>query len=389
MNYDLSQILTAFLPELKFKADNFTSVLDTELVGVSTSGKYYNSGVNPLITVKNLLAYMPPIDEWSVSAWSGATTYSIGDLVTSTSKYYVSLQNSNLNHAVSSATWWKETTLQSVWIKNKLNGVFETVLSKSILANKLFDHCKLYTIADDSDEITNSGNYVGFEIRPKSSEHLRVILNRIAGQFSGAENLTLYLYNQNTLVTSFNITTVAKELSFTDITDISISGEGRWFLFYNQDGLTGEAYNYPITGTKYVDILSFEIPNTTTDFVNTVVSYGTNNYGLGLDFSVFADLTPFILANKQMFAECIQFQWQYEVLNMFLFNPDVMINNNQRNIDRNVIRENLLIELRGDQRHSLSSQMDRAYKTLVKSLDFGEIALSGENNSYVQFNSYG
>jgi hypothetical protein len=389
MNYDLSLIQPAFLSELKFRPDNYTSVLDSSLVGNSNSGKYYNSGVNPLITLRNVLAFMPLASEWVISAWSALATYSKGSLVTSNSKYYVSLINTNLNHAVTSTAHWLETTLESVWIKNKLYGLFETVLSKSILANKLFDHVKLYNITDNSDLIVNAGKYVGFEIRPTSSEHLKIIINRIAGQFSEDENPTLYLYNQNTLVTSFEITTIAKQFQFTDITDVSISGEGRWFLFYNQDDLTGQAYNWPLHSTKYVDILPFEVPNTTTDFVNTVNSYGINSYGLGIDFSVFADLTPFILTNAQMFAECIHLQWQYDVFEMFLMNPDVKINMNQRNIDRDQVRELLLVDLKGETKHSLVSMLDRAYKTLIKSLDFGEVALPGENDNLITYNSIG
>jgi hypothetical protein len=196
------------------------------------------------------------------------------------------------------------------------------------------------------------------------------------------------LYNQNTLVKTFSITTIAKEFSFTDITDITISGEGRWFLFYDQDSLSGEAYNWPVRSTRYVDILPFEVPNTTIDFTS-INSFGLNNYGLGLDFSVFADLTPFILTNIQMFAETVHLQWQYDILQMFLTNPDIEINANQRNIDSANIRELLLIELKGDTKHSLASQLERAYRMLVKSLDFNEVALPGENDNSITFNSFG
>jgi hypothetical protein len=201
--------------------------------------------------------------------------------------------------------------------------------------------------------------------------------------------VTMYLYKQNTLVTSFDITNTAKELTFTDITDLVISGEGRWFLFYDQDQLTGQAYNSVIGSSKYVDILPFEVPNTTTDFINDVTAFGSNSYGLGLDLSVYADLTPFIVANKQMFSECIQMQWQHDILYMFLANPDAMINANERNMSRQTLQEMLLLEIHGDNKHSLASQMEVAYHKLKRSLDFKEVALPGENNNLITFNSFG
>lgn len=42
----------------------------------------------------------------TASAWSAATTYAVGDYVTHDSKYWRSLQGSNLNHTPAEDTWW-------------------------------------------------------------------------------------------------------------------------------------------------------------------------------------------------------------------------------------------------------------------------------------------
>ena len=47
--------------------------------------------------------------DWQ-GAWSDATTYSAGQGVTSTGRAYVSLQNVNLNHAVTDSSWWAEVS---------------------------------------------------------------------------------------------------------------------------------------------------------------------------------------------------------------------------------------------------------------------------------------
>lgn len=392
MNYDLTSIQTDFLGLIKFKRDYNVSSLDSDMVGLSTSGKYYNMGVNPLVSLRNLQAFAPLAADMSVGDWAADVTYSKYDAVVVSGTYYYSLVSPNLNKLVTDTASWSETTLFSIWIRQRLFSIFETVISKAMLADKLFDHAKMYTQADDSDPITNASNYVGFEIRPRNSEHLRIVLNRISTQLSLAQtDLNLYLYNQNTLAATIALSSLAeKELVFTDITDQDLSGEGRWFLFYDQDDLTGEAYNWPISNpSSYVDILPFEVANTTTDFINDVGAYSTNSYGLGLDFSVYANLTQFIKDNKQAFIEAIHLQWQYDILELFTLNPDVQVSAEGRNIDIQSNREYIIGELKSDARNSLVSKLDYAYKILRRSVDFKEIALPGDNEQAITFISIG
>lgn len=396
MNYDLQSVQSAFMSLIKFKRDyvytSFVGNLDSDLLGVSDSGKYYNSGVNPLITLRNIEALMPISTDMSVAAYSASVTYGIDDCATSGGIYYRSKVANNLNHAVNLTEYWAVTTLMSIWIRNKLNGVFDTVLSKAMLSNKLFEHIRLYQNATNNDLIANAGNFVGYEIRPKNSEHLRIILNRIATQFSESQSsLDVYLYKQNTLMSTISLSTlVAGEIVFTNITDQEITGEGRWFLFYNQDDLTGEAYNWNVYDENgFVDILPFEIINTTTDFINDVSAYTYNSYGLGIDASVYGNLTNFIIDNKHAFAESIHLQWQADILELFLLNPDFQANSSQRNIDRSETRDYLIGELKAETEHSLASKLNKAYQILRKSLQKNDIALPGNNEEIVTFNSYG
>jgi hypothetical protein len=204
--------------------------------------------------------------------------------------------------------------------------------------------------------------------------------------------LNVYLYNQNTLVDTIALSDLTtKTFEFTDITDQDLSGEGRWFLFYDQDDLSGEAYNWPVNNHSiFTDIMSFEVANTTTDFVNDVSAYGTNSYGLGLDYSVYANLTQFILDNKQAFVDVIHLQWQYDILELFMLNPEVRVNLEGRNIEKEEIRNYLIGELKSENENSLVSRLNIAYKRLRKnSLNFDEVALPGENEQTITFNSYG
>jgi hypothetical protein len=396
MIYDLSLIRNAFKSLLKFKRDYvYTSLvgsLDSDLLGTSDSGLYFNSGVNPLITLKNLESLMPPSSAMSVPTYSASVTYGIDDCVVSASVYYRSKVNSNYNHAVNLTDYWEVTSLMSIWIRSRINSTIETVLGKSISTSPIIDYIRMYKNSTDGDLITNASNYVGYEIRPKNAEHLKLIVNRIATQFSESQSsLTLYLYKQNTQVTTISLSSmVAGELAFTDVTDQEIKGEGRWFLFYDQDDLTGSAYNWNcMKEYQYLDILPFETPNTTTDFINDVSGYTYNSYGLGLDVSVTSDLTNWIIDNKGVFAECIHLQWQYDILELFITNPDVQVDRNQVNIASEANRAYILGELKSDTKFSLASKIEKAYEKLIKSLDRGEVTLPGTNDNFISYESQG
>ena len=391
MNYDLSQI-TEFWSLIKLQRD-FNISLDSDLVGGSTSGLSYNVGVNPLITLRNIYAFMPTATEMGVNAWSASVTYDKDEAVYTGSVYYRSLVDGNINHIVNLSTYWAVTTLQSIWMRQKLKGLHQIVLSKALLADKLFDSVKMYNIGTSSSLITNTSKYVGFEIRPKGSEHLLIALNRIACQLTTSQSLTLKLYNQNTFVADIVLSSTENELVFTDITDQLMSGEGRWFLFYNQDDLTGQAYSsYIEQGSKYCDLLSFEIPNTTTDFINTIDTYSNQCYGLGLDFSIYADLTQFIKSNIQSFAEVLHLEWQYQILEMFIMNPDVQFSGIERSMIDEKKREIIYAELHNTEKgvDSLVKRRFYAYKKLIKSLESkGDKALSGQNNQFIYYDNIG
>lgn len=54
--------------------------------------------------------------EEGVPEWDSATTYYAGSIVNSGGILYVSLQNSNTNHAVTNTTWWKSNSVNIVSI---------------------------------------------------------------------------------------------------------------------------------------------------------------------------------------------------------------------------------------------------------------------------------
>lgn len=395
MNYDLSVIQPEFLSLVKFKPDFDTDYLDAELIGVSLSGRYFNSGVSSVVTLKNIFDFMPLVSNWNIPAYSDMEPYYTGQIVSNTVAsvitYYISLKDVNKGKAVTDTIYWKPTTLQSVWLKGKVYETIEQVLSKSLDTDVLIDHELLYTISDLSDTITETSNYVGFEIRPNNSEYLKIIINQIGAQFTETNtDVPIYLYNQNTQVASGTFDNVANQFSWSDQTGVEITGQGRWFLFYDQAAISGNACNWDFylanKYSKFVEVLPFEVPNTTTNFMQDVSGYTENSYGLGLNISVKSDLTNFLKQNKFAFPECIQLQFAYNIIEMMVVNSEMRSNTTQKKLQANL----LLAELKAESKHSLVSKLDRAYKILRKSLSFGDVCLPDATaNSFITHTNFG
>ncbi len=399
MNYDLSEIQSTLLSVVKFKRDfnpTYKNILDSTLVGTSDSGLYFNSGISSLITLKNICSLMPNVDQWDIPTYSGATTYSKDEIVTSTSKYYISLVDSNVGHALNLTAYWSESTLESIWLKREIYAVIENVLAKSIKADYLFDHELLYTISNLSDTVENASNYVGFEIRPHNSEHLKMIINQIGAQFTQANtDVNIYLYQNNTLYTTGTFDNTANEFVWNTVTGMEMTGAARWFLFYNQDDISGNATNWNMYQSnkysRFIEVLPFEVANTTTNFLQDIDGYTSNSYGLGLNMSIKADLTNFIKQNKLTFAETIQLQFGYNMLEMFYNNSEERSNRDSKHIALTEDTKKIILgELKSENEHSLVSRLNKSYWRLRKSLKFGDVALPcDDEESYFSYSNFG
>lgn len=398
MNYSIDTILSNFISLVKFRPDFDTDYLDDTLMGDSTSGLYFNLGVHGLVTLKNILAMAPRVSGWNVAEYADTATYQKMQVVSYDSVYYYSLINDNSdNQPDLSPDSWKASTLQSIWLRREVEGVIEQVLADTVKAEPLIDHELLYRICDTTYTVDNNSMFVGFEIRPRNSEHLKVIINRIGTQFTGVNSdLTLYLYNQNTKVDEFSVETLENGFSWNGLQsddENELYGSGkRWFLFYNQDDVTGQAIDHDFIShnkvSKFVDILPFEVPNTTTNFLKDVDGYTAHSYGLGLDLSVGCDLTQFLISNKQSFAKAIQYQFAYRMLDLFAFNSEARENLQKLNISLH--QELLVSELRSENNNSVVSILTNEKRRVRKSLKFGDVCLPcTDENTIIEISNFG
>lgn len=380
--YNLSDINAKFFSDklITFKSslNSSTIVFAPELTGESKSKRYFNNGVHPVINIENIEAFLPVLSGYTIAAYSAGTTYgnynstfNLSDIVSSGGKYYISIAVGNINHAVNLTAYWTETTLLSLILKDKIRSSIEVVMSNLIVPNFIEDNVYAYRVADSTtDLIENTGKLVGFRINPISSDHLLFIINQLGLHFEGIETITFYLYNQNTLVSSFDLTTVAGYLEWKDITALEITANsGPWYLFYDQDNLTGRAIGNNTIFTngmfRYANItpIEFSAISDLSDIDSSLLIYDSN-YGLNLNFTVSYSLTNFIKQHLVQFAECIQKQFEYDTISMMCYNPDVQICARERNLNT----ENLMFELKSYEGDTVVKRLASAYKQMKATL---------------------
>jgi len=381
--YNLNDIQGKFFTDklITFKSslNSDSSVLDSDLTGKSKSNRYFNTGVNPYISIENIEAMSPILSDYTITAYSAATTYGnynttfdLSDVVIENSKYYISIATANDDNLVTDTDYWKETTLMSLILKDKIRSSIELVVSNLITPNFIEDNVYMFRIADTSNDlIENTSKLVGYRIVPTSSDHLLFIINQIGLFFESDETITLYLYNQNKLISSFEVNSAANLFEWVDITEFEItSNTGAWYLYYDQSTLSGRAigdntifnnymYNHANITPFEMDSVS-DLDNITQD--NLVYD---KNYGLNLNFSISYDMTKFVNQHLIQFVETIQKQFEYDILNMFYSNPDAQSCLRERNITI----DKLVFELKSFEGDTVINKLNKSYKRLRATLN--------------------
>ena len=393
--YSLNDIQSKFFSDklITFRSslDSQVSVLDSDLTGISRSNRYFNAGVHPYLTLENIEKLLPLISGYTISAYAAGTTYgnynstfSLGDVVADSSKYYISIADSNTGHSVSDTAYWKETTLLSLILKDKIRGAIEVVISNLIVPNFIEENVYMFRIADNTaDLIENTDKLVGFRINPVSSDHLLFIINQLGLHFEEDETITFYLYNQSSLVSSFDLTCSSGVFEWKDLSSqLEItSNTGAWYLFYDQSALTGRAVGnnsvFTYSMFNYANVTPFMM-DTVSDLSN--ITSGNlvydRNFGININFSISYSLTNFIKQHILQFAECFQKQFEYDMLSLFVYNPSIRANLNERNIDR----DSLFLELKSLEGDTVIKKLNASYKRMRSTID----KLGYRDNAFVR-----
>ena len=346
-------------------AEDFTSdvVLSTDLTGVPTSGMYFNRGVHPIVTLKNLLSFLP-LQAYTMGTYAAGTTYGKyedtlvrTDCVLDSSIIYESIQTANKGHTpVSSPTWWLPTNLESLRMKSFIRSSKDNLLSALSLNRKLVDSQYIYNVGTDT--VVLSGNYSGWCFEPKGSDYVKIRINQIALQANTASDVSLYVVNQGVLLATLTLHPANGVLTFESVPYEIVSKGPVYLVFASQSVKTSNSYNDALKFNGFVAYPVKGIGSTAALSKYDICSAGN---GLNFNISAYADSTVFVNNNLIDFAKVTQAQFEIDFLRMMISNANTRSNLNQRNLDATELNR-LYFEITDLQSNTIA----RRYNSLIK-----------------------
>lgn len=346
--------------------------LDAQLLAVSDSGLYVNSGGHPSITIDNLLHFLSNKDI-TFSDYAAGTTYSkyedsrlITDIVIDGGIIYQSLTAGNVgNTPASSSDDWLVTNIESIRLKFLLQDIEDRILLDINLVRRHVASEFIYNIVEQDSGITPvsmSNDFGAIILEAKGSDYTEFTINQAALQALTATPQNLYVINQGVLVDTISLTTnLEGRLEFQRLTNRTYSGKGRWiFAFDSQDVLTRNAYLDPL---KYNGFVASTATGTGASPQDAVYTFASGS-GLALDISVHFNPEQYVTSNIRNFGKFFKATIEMVAFEMFLANPNDRSNRHQR-ILMNDERLNLEL-LDGENNSTLKRYLDAKRDALEK-----------------------
>lgn len=348
--------------------------LDTELTQLPENGIYLNSGVNPLITVNNLLSFLP-FNDIVLNAWDYATIYNIysktrkkTDLVTYDGKFYQSIKGSNLNNVPdeSNSEYWLETNFDSLKIKMFLQKVTDRVYRELNLSKRLIENQFIYEVGEN--EVMLPNNYSAWVFEPKGSDYVTITLNQISLQKQSTTPIDLYVVNQGILKDTLTITPSNGIVDFKDI-NYSFNGKGKWFFVIDStEVLTNSGIISPL---KYDGFVCYTATGIGSTPQNAKYSYGQSANGLGFNVSVSLNSQTYIDNNINSLANFVRATFELMALEMMFYNSETRSNRDSKNIQLN--KQDIGFEIKSLEGNTVAKrfqqELSQAKKAISKSFD--------------------
>ena len=329
------------MSELTFAADYSCDVsLDATLKGTPESGLYWNQGVHPLITIRNIQTIAPNF-EVSVSEWQAGTTYGkytdgfeLSNIVMYNEKLYQSLNSSNVgNEPDLNASYWLETNIDSLRFKMLIESSKRNLIASTMLTRKLIENQYIYHVSDN--DIDLSGDFSGWAFEPKGSDYVKIRINEIGLQANTTDPQNLYVINQGVLIDTLVLNPNNGVLNFEKI-GYTISGKGTfYFLIESQSVKSDSAYNDPL---KYNGFTCYPVEGTGGTPQGAEIKRTSSGNGLNFNVSAYLDSKDYIDNNIVDFARAWQLQFAYDVTRLLLYNPSARSNRQERSNSSNLLQ---------------------------------------------------
>lgn len=288
--FNYSQVITALFGRVGWRQPSISGSPVLSSVNLTTKGGRYFQDFHTLISVANIKSVMEEV---------GAN-------------------DSSLNGYLEA--------IQRGIILQCLNGVFNEpeYLSQKLLFNRD------WSVNDQL--VTNSGSFVGVQLRVPPSPSIAVQIDSVALYFDSAATFNMYVYNDavKAPLAVIEVTTVANSQTLVNLSDIvlnHIGGAnlgGAFYIGYYQDDI-GSAKAYWEQGCEYArdsygwSFIEADRKPAEYDFDRQNIRWNNVNYGLNLHVSTFRDHTWQIVKKASLFDNVIGLQMAAQVIEKIIY----------------------------------------------------------------------
>ena len=356
-------------------AEDFTSTseLDSQLIGTPDSGMYWNRGVHPILTVNNLLSFLPNVTP-TFTAWSDVATYGIfettrkkSDVVTHGGSTYLSLLASDGDDPKTpgvDTTYWLETNNNSLRIRSFIWSVEDNFKAALSLNRKQIENQYIYNIGETARTLTN--DFSGWAFESKGSDYIKIVINQMSLQANTTDQVYVYVVNQGILKTTLTLNPSNGLLEFEDV-GYTITGKGRFlFVFASQEVLSENAYNDPL---KYDSFVCYPVNGIGDTAAGATYSDISNGNGLNFNVTTYLDSGIYVTNNKTNFAKFLQCQFEYDFIRMLLHNSNVRSNMDERILTDEPASKLLAIEALNVDMYTVARKYQKELKLATESIN--------------------
>jgi hypothetical protein len=353
--------------------EDFTTentILDIQLTAIPQNGLYVNSGTHPVITLRNLLAFLPYVDV-TFAAYDVTRSYGVfektrskNDIVTSGGLIYQCIQ-ANIGEPVSDTDFWMLTNMDSLRLRNLLFQVKDRVISELNLQKRLIDNQYLYDVGDNT--FNPTGDYFGWAVEPKNSDYVRLTINQMSIHNVAAGAVAVYVVNQGELIDTISVVGGNGAVSFKEI-DYSFYGKGVFYFLVEPQQMKRKGSFIDVQ--RYKGFVAYTVTATGNTWSDLDYTISSTDNGIGLNLTVVLDSQVYVDNNLNYLSKFIRNTFEVVCLEMFLNNANNRSNSDERyNIDRKILITELKDTTTDTVVNRFKHERKRAFELIEKTFD--------------------
>ena len=336
--------------------------LDSELTTIPKNGIYINSGVNPMITMSNLLSFLP-IKGYDFEAYDNAKEYLPfkesrnikKSIVEDNGTLYQCIKTSTGN-TVTDTEFWLETNIESLRLKSFLYTVLDRVKADLALENRLIDNQYLYEIGKFKH--LPEGDYFGWAIEPKNSDYVKLTLNELSIQNDISGLVNVYVVNQGELIDTLQVEGGDGKVKF-ERTDYDFYGKGTFYFLIEKEEIYRK--NKYVDWQRYEGFVAYPVTAIGTSWDALDINPTGSANGVGLNISATLESNVYLENCLKNIAYYVRSTFEYMAFQLFAQNSNTRLNATVRDQRDQVDAKIVLAELKDN-----SSDTESVVKRYLK-----------------------